>query len=154
MYNLELVIGTILLLIANNVNADEDGSLFSTSANLALESIKDAELASADVSDLVSSFNMAVDLMNQADKSQFDSCSSYEDCNEQAIKIFVQITNDARLLKEQAEASSIFQKLMTFIVYAPITAFATSVVGYCSFKAWRPYRMKRFLEMDISEKEK
>jgi len=154
MYNLELLIGTVLLLTASNLSVEKDDNLISISTDLALKSMKDAQLAGADVSELVGSFNVALDLIEQANKSKFESCSSYEDCNEKAGKLFVKIANDAHLLKEQAEAASTFQRLMNLSVYAPVTAFVTSVIGYSSFKAWKSRQIKRLLEMEIREKEK
>ncbi len=151
MYNLILLITNILLLIAS-AGTDNENSLISPSPELAVESIKDAHIAGADVSDLVSSFNIALDLIEQANRSNFNSCKSYEDCNEKAMQIFIKITNDAYLLKEQAEAASTLQKSMNLIVYAPITAFIVSVIGYLSFNKWKSRQVKRLLEMEIKEK--
>src|SRR5574341_1043082 len=139
MYNLILLITNILLLMVST-GTDNENNLISVSPELAVESIKDAQIAGADVSDLVNSFNIALDLIEQADRSNFDSCKSYEDCNERAMQIFAKITNDAYLLKEQAEAASTFQKSMNLMVYAPITTFIVSVIGYLSFNKWKSCR--------------
>jgi len=151
MYNLIPLITSILLLIAS-ASTNNESNLINASPELAVESIKDAQIAGADVSDLVSSFNIALDLIDQATKSNFNSCSSYEDCNEKAMQIFVAITNDAHLMKEQAEVASTFQKSVNLGVYAPITAFIVAVIGYLSFKEWKSRQVKRLLEMEIKKK--
>ena len=155
MPSIEILMYSILLLLANTVQADaeNDGGPIASSADLATKSIKDAELAGADVSDLVKGFNTALDLINQADRSKFDSCSSHEDCHQKAMMIFMKITADAPLLKERAEASSSLQKLVSLTVYAPITAFAASLVGYSSYKAWKDLQLKKFLRMEVRIKE-
>ena len=155
MYSIEILMYSILLLLANTVQADieNDGAPIASSAGLATKSIKDAELAGADLSDLVKGFNTALDLINQADRSKFDSCSSHEDCHQKAMMIFMKITADAHLLKERAEASSSLQKLVSLTIYAPITAFVTSLVGYSSYKAWKDLQLKKFLRMEVRIKE-
>lgn len=151
MYNLIPLITSILLLIAS-ASTNNESNLISASPELVVESIKDAQIAGAEVSDLVSSFNIALDLIEQADKSNFNSCSSYEDCNEKALQIFVKVTNDAHLMKEQAEAASTLQKSVNLSVYAPIAAFIVAVIGYLSFKEWKSRQVKRLLEMEIEKK--
>ena len=153
MYN-ALLLSTILLLVANNADIDimRDNSLIATSSDLAVNSIRNAELAGTDISDLVNNYNVALDLIDQAEKSKFDSCSSHEDCYEKAIKIFMQITVDADLLKEKGEMASSYAKLINIVVYSPVIAFATSIVGYTSFRAWKSNQVKRLLEMEIREK--
>src|SRR3970040_2389227 len=103
MYNIELLISTVLLLTAYNTdsNIDKESTSIITSAEIAFKSINQAQLASADVSDLVKRFNTALGLIDQAEKSRFDSCSSYKDCTDRAVTMFVEITNDAYFLKEQ-----------------------------------------------------
>ncbi|MGH9877250.1 MAG: hypothetical protein ACRD5H_06390 [Nitrososphaerales archaeon] len=135
-----------------SASTDNENGLIIASPELAVESIKDAQIAGADVSDLVSSFNIALDLIEQADKSNFNSCYSYEDCNENAMQIFVKITNDARLMKEQAKVASTLQKSVNLSVYAPIAAFIVSVIGYLSYKEWKSRQTKRLLEMEIKKK--
>ncbi|MGH9934504.1 MAG: hypothetical protein ACRD3Z_05235 [Nitrososphaerales archaeon] len=135
-----------------SASTDNENGLIIASPELAVESIKDAQIAGADVSDLVSSFNIALDLIEQADKSNFNSCYSYEDCNEKAMQIFVKITNDARLMKEQAKVASTLQKSVNLSVYAPIAAFIVSVIGYLSYKEWKSRQTKRLLEMEIKKK--
>lgn len=151
MYNLIPLITSILLLMAS-AGADNENNLMSTSPELAVESIKDAQIAGADVSDLVSDFNIALDLLDQADKSNFNSCNSYEDCDEKALQIFVEITNDAHLMKEQAEVASSLQKSVNLGVYAPTTALIVSVSGYLSLKEWKSRQIERLLEMEIRKK--
>ena len=84
-------------------NGSTDNDLFHTSADLALKTIHEAESEGANVSELVENFNEALNLMDQAKKSKFDTCGSYEDCNQQAITILLKITNDGHVLKEQAK---------------------------------------------------
>jgi len=154
MYNIDLFIGIIVLLVANNadiITLNEDPTV-TTSLDSVIMSIRDAELAGADVSDLTNRFNIALNLKEQADKSTFNSCSSREDCIERANIKLVKIIKDAELLKEHTKVESEFQTLIGFTIYAPLTAFATSIVGYCSFKGWRSYQVKRYLAMEIRKK--
>ncbi len=155
MYNIELFLTIILLLVANGMDtgAEKDSNLVATSAELALESINKAQVAGADVSHLVDRYNLALNLTDQADNGSFHSCNSSEDCNEQAVTIFVKLLDDADLLKEQAIVASSFQKLMNVSIYAPITSFVTSIIGYWSFKRWKSHRNERFLEMEIKVKQ-
>jgi len=156
MYNIELLISIVLLLTAYNTdsNIDKESTSITTSAEIAFKSINQAQLAGADVSDLVKRFNTALDLIDRSEKSMFDSCSSNKDCNDKAITMFVEITNDAHFLKEQVKDLASFQKLVNLGIYTPLSAFVTSVAGYWSFKAWKSHNARRFLEMEIKVKEK
>lgn len=156
MYNLVQLIGTIILLLATSADnsMDIDNNITNTSADAALKSIQEAQLAGADVSDQIRSFNMALDLIDQAEKSQFDSCTSYDDCNEKATKIFGMITNNADLMKEQAAAASSFQKLANLSVYAPLSAFITSFAGYGLFRVWKAHQLSKMLEINNTINEK
>lgn len=150
MYHFGLLTITTLLFIANNGSTEND--LFHTSADLALKTIHGAEHAGANVSELVENFNKALHLMDQAEKSEFDTCSSYEDCSQQAITILVKITNDGHVLKEQAKETYTLHRLAGFGIYAPATAFTTSITWYMFLRAWKANQVKRFLEMEIKEK--
>ena len=156
MYNLVQLIGTIVLLLATSADniMETDNNIINTSADAALKSIKEAQFAGADVSDLIRSFNMALDLIDQAEKSQFDSCVSYDDCNAKAAKIFGMITNNAHLMKEQAVAASIFQRVVNLSVYAPVSAFITSFAGYGLFRVWKAHQLSKLLEIDNTINEK
>lgn len=153
--NLELLIGTVLLLVANgaDISAEQDDmSLTNTSADITLKSIKQAEIAGADVSDLVKRFNYALDLLQQAEISDFRSCASYSDCIQKANTTFISITHDSELLREQAQETSDYQRIMSFALYAPLGAFTASIAGLYSFKIWKSYQVKKFLDMEIREK--
>ena len=155
MYNLELLISTILLLVANGVDTgtDNNSNLVATSADLALESMNEAQFAGADVSGLVDRFNLALNLTYQADNDSFSSCKSDDDCNDKAVTIFVKLIDDADLLKEQASAASTFQKLINSSIYAPVASFVISLAGYWAFKRWTSLRNERFLAMEIKVKQ-
>ena len=150
MYDFGLLAITGLLFIANN--GSTDNNLFHTSADLALKTIHGAESEGADVSELVKNFNEALNLMEQAEKSKFDTCRSYEDCSQQAITILVTITNDGHVLKEQAKEIYALHRFVSFSIYAPVTAFTTSVIGHLFLRAWKANQAKRFLQMEIKEK--
>jgi hypothetical protein len=153
MYNLDLLIGTILLLIANSVSVEDDAGMLNIS-DLAFDSIKDAQFAGADVSALTTNFNNALDLISQAEKSDFRSCASYEDCKQQAIGMFVQITSDAHILEDQARLATTVQKLLNIAVYAPTAAFIASVLGYSIFKVWKSHQINKLLDMEIEIKQR
>ncbi len=150
MYDFGLLTITALLFIANSGSIDSE--LFHTSADLAIKTIQGAEDAGANVSELVTNFNEALYLMEQAEKSTFDTCSSYEDCSQHAITILVKITNDGHVLKEQAKETYVLHRFATFSIYAPSTAFTASLIGYLFLRAWKANQVKRFLEMGIKEK--
>jgi hypothetical protein len=154
MHNFALLIGTILLLVADPVDGTmiNEGTKLTPSVDSVIKSIEEAELAGGDVSSLVSNFNTALDMLDQSDKSTFTSCDSHNDCNTRASEIFMRIINDANSLKEQASTAMSLQKLMNLAIYAPITAFVTSIVGFYSFKAWKSHQVKKFLAMEIRKK--
>jgi hypothetical protein len=133
---------------------ETDNNIINTSADAALKSIKEAQLAGADISELIRSFNMALDLIDQAEKSQFDSCVSYDDCNEKAMRMFGMITNNAHLMKEQAAGASSFQRMVNLSIYAPLSAFVTSFAGYGLFRVWKAHQPSKLLEIDSTINEK
>ena len=155
MYHFELFISTVLLLVASNTDAtvSNEGIHVAPSVDAVISSIKEAEQAGADVQTLVNNFNMALNFLDQADKSTFNSCYSQKDCQRKANKIFVMIIEDANSLKKQAATTMSFQKMTTLSVYAPITAFVTSIVGYFSFQVWKSYQVKKFMAMEIRKKQ-
>ncbi|MEM2759470.1 MAG: hypothetical protein QXU32_02630 [Nitrososphaerales archaeon] len=153
MYNIEILIGIVMMVASSvPVSADEATNLIGASADLALKSINDAHHAGADVSVLVTSFNVGLDLMEQAEQSTFISCSSFEECNEQAARIFVKTTSDAHSLREQAQAMSNFKRLVTFGIYTPVAAFASSFISYYLWRTWKANEVKRFMDMEIRVK--
>lgn len=156
MYNIELLISVVLLVTAYNTDSsmEKESRSINTSADIAFKSINQAQLAGADVSDLVKRFNTALDLIDQAEESRFDSCSSYKDCTDRSLTMFVEITNDAHFLKEQVKDLANLHNLVNLGIYAPVSAFVTSVAGYWSFKTWKSHNARRFLDMEIKVKEK
>ncbi|MFQ5940561.1 MAG: hypothetical protein ACE5KA_02535 [Nitrososphaerales archaeon] len=124
----------------------------SNSAELALNSIKEAAAAGADVSEPVERFNLALSLLHQANTDDFENCS-YNECVTRANKIFIGISQDSTILREQTQDASNYQRMMTFAFYAPLAAFTSSILCLYSYNAWKSYQVKKFLDMEVSEKE-
>jgi hypothetical protein len=122
------------------------------SMDQALKSINEASAEGADVSVLVERFNYALNFLREAEISDTKNCS-YDECVPRANEIFMSIIDDATILKEKAKEVSVHERMLTFILFAPLSAFTASILGIYSYIAWKSYQMKKFLNMEIREKE-
>lgn len=118
------------------------------SADIALQAIRDAEAARADVSELVHQFNVALDQLRQAGESQFDSCVSRDDCIASANRIFESVENEAHKLSDEAK-NSLYQRMLNSEVYAVVIAFGMSLGLLYVYKHYKSYQLRKFLDMDI-----
>lgn len=132
------------------VATDGEGSDFIVATtNQALRSIKSAEAAGADVSDLIARFNVAIDLQQQAENGSYKDCPSYNECIVRSNNMLLTIVEDATTLGNQATSSTEQAKLMMFTVYVPFGSFAASLGIVLIYKAWQDRRSKRYQKMDI-----
>jgi hypothetical protein len=139
--------------IASELTGDNVGSEFvAATSNQALKSIKSAEVAGADVSELVRRFNVALDLQRQAERGNLDSCSSYDQCIIEANNMMLAIVEDATLLGKQATAKNEQANVMTFTVYVPLGSFVASILFVALYRAWQSRREKSYQEMDIHQR--
>jgi hypothetical protein len=124
-----------------------------SSIDSAVAGIQRAATAGANVSDLTDKFNLGLDFLHQVQDSDFRSCSYSKDCQIQANETFSSITKESTILAQQAEAASNYHTIMTYALFVPSVAFAASLSITYLFKVWKSYQIKRFLDMEISEKE-
>ncbi len=137
-----------LNLITTHVRAQNESPIDS-----AVAGIQRAAAVGADVSDLTDEFNSGLDFLRQAQDSDFRSCSYTEDCQVQANETFASIAKESPLLTEQSEAASNYLSIMTYALVVPSVAFAASLSIIYLLKVRKSYQIKRFLDMEISEKE-
>ncbi len=121
----------------------------SSSEDLALKSIRHSEATGAAVSDLVKKYNGALDLLHQAD---LGTCSQ-SDCVVRANEIFKSIIDESVSLSQRSHEVSSHKRIMSFAVFAPVIAFSVSFVGIYSYYATKSNQMRKFLDLEIREKQ-
>ena len=101
---LDLIFELYLLLLSNSVDINLTvNNMTQPSVDTAFDNIRQAEIAGADVSNLVERFNYALELLHQGQISSSNkSCSSYTNCVADAQEIFSQITNESASYREHA----------------------------------------------------
>lgn len=148
-----LVINTVLggnLVATGGNTADNVGSDFViATTNQALRSIKSAEAAGADISDLIARFNVAIDLQQQAERGTYESCPSYNECIVLSNTMLLSIVEDATTAGNSATSRNEQAKLLMFTVYVPAGSFVASVAIVVTYRAWQSRRAKRYQRMDI-----
>jgi hypothetical protein len=151
-----LVISAVLagdITLASVITSDTAGSDFVTAtSNQALKSIKSAEAAGADVSDLVARFNVALSLQKEAERGNYVSCSSYDQCIVASNSMMLAIVEDATLVGNQATARNEQANVMTFTLFVPLGSFAASILIVIIYKSWQSRRAKSYQEMDVHQR--
>ena len=151
-----LVVSAVLggdITFASIVTGDTSSSDFvAATSNQALKSIKSAEVAGADVSDLVARFNSALDLQKQAEKGTYVTCPSYDQCVIASNDMMLAIVEDATAVGQQAAARNEQANVMTFTVYVPLGSFAVSILIVVIYRAWQSRRAKSYQEMDVHQR--
>jgi hypothetical protein len=151
---LDLIFELYLLLLSNSVDINLTvNNMTQPSVDTAFDNIRQAEIAGADVSNLVERFNYALELLHQGQISSSNkSCSSYTNCVADAQEIFSQITNESASYREHAGRDFYYNVVGIFALYAPLGAFLISFFGLYSYKSWKSYQIKKFLDLEIREK--
>jgi hypothetical protein len=151
---LDLIFELYLLLLSNSVDINLTvNNMTQPSVDTAFDNIRQAEIAGADVSNLVERFNYALELLHQGQISSSNkSCSSYTNCVADAQEIFSQITNESASYRENAGRDFYYNVVGIFALYAPLGAFLISFFGLHSYKSWKSYQIKKFLDLEIREK--
>jgi hypothetical protein len=152
---LDLIFELYLLLLSNSVdiNLTVNNNMTEPSVDSAFDNIKQAESAGADISNLVERFNNALELLHQAQISSSNkSCSSYTNCVADAQEIFSQISNESASFREHAGRDFYYNVVGIFALYAPLGAFLISFFTLYSYKSWKSYQIKKFLDLEIREK--
>ena len=155
---LEILIVTILVLaggfsLASAQAPDMAGSDFvMATSNQALKSIKSAEAAGADVSNLIDRFNVALDLQRQAERGDYSTCATYDGCIIEANNMMLTIVEEATVLGNQATARSEQANVMIFTVYVPLGSFVASILIVVVYREWQSRRAKRYQGMDIHQR--
>ena len=154
MQKIVLFISVALMLSSTivTVHARVQAILNESSIDRAVAGIQRAAAAGVDVSALTDKFNLGLDILRQSQDYEFRSCSHNEDCQALVNEIFVSVAQESAILVEQSEAASSYHRIMTYGVFVPFVAFAASLSLVCLFKIWRSYQIKKFLDMEISEK--
>ena len=119
-----------------------------TSEDSAIIAIHEVEASGADTSELNMRFNNAVNLVEQAEASHFYSCNSTNDCMNEANEIFKSITNEANILKDQADMNS-HTKMITSVTVVVLSSLIVSFVAVYSYKRYKSFALRRFLNMEI-----
>ena len=73
-------------------------------------------------------------------------------CVADAQEIFSQITNESASYIEHAGRDFYYNVVRIFALYAPLGAFLISFFGLYSYKSWKSYQIKKFLDLEIREK--
>ena len=153
MLTLYLLFEIYLLLLSNSVDINQPvNNITQTSVESAFNNIRQAEIAGADVSNLVVRFNDALKLLQQTQQSPSRSCSSNSNCIGDAHEIFSSIISASATNREHAEHNSYNKIIMTFAIYAPLGAFMISLFALYSYKSWRSYQIKKLLGLEIKKK--
>ena len=133
------------------IDAEENSSVQNISSGLAFDSINAAASAGGDVVDLIGRFNNAMDLIRQADLSDFRTCSE-SDCNTRANEILASIVYDSSLLKEEAQEKSKYDDVISYAIYLPLGVFALSFSGIFAYDKWKSRQINRLLNIKLGEK--
>jgi hypothetical protein len=151
-----LVVSAVLagdITLASVITGDTAGADFVTAtSNQALKSIKSAEAAGADVSDLVARFNVALGLQKEAERGNYVSCSSYDQCIVASNSMMLAIVEDATLVGNQATARNEQANVMTFTLFVPLGSFGASILIVIIYKSWQSRRAKSYQEMDVHQR--
>jgi hypothetical protein len=147
------------MLFVVNLVASSDGyqdftdhsAFLSASTDQALRSIKNAEASGVDTDPLIEKFNVAMDLVAQAEYEEYISCPSYDECVLQANTILLSIVDRASSSSNQASARNEQLNTMTFTVYLPAISFVISIVVLVTYRTWKSRKLKRFQTLNIQE---
>ena len=147
-----LSILTLVLNYHTYVNADDGNEKLTVSREMALRAIQEASAEGADISKLADQFNVAVDLVQHGQISDFDLCRSHDDCVDRASTIFMSVATDAATLRDNARNASAKEMILSE-VYVLIGAFATSFLALFCYGHWKSTRLVTFLNSEIREVE-
>jgi hypothetical protein len=136
-------------LLTSAYGQSSGAAILADTTNQALQNIRNAEAAGADVSDLVARFNSAVQLQDQATSGRFVDCKSYDECIINSNNILLSVVEDSSSLANKTTADNDQANMMTFAVYVPVASFVLSLAIVVMFKLWKTRRAKRYQGMDI-----
>lgn len=147
------------MLFVVNLMASSDGyqdftdhsAFLSASTDQALRSIKNAEVSGVDTDPLIEKFNVAMDLVAQAEYEEYNSCPSDDECVLQANTILLSIVDQASSSSNQASARNEQLNTMIFTVYLPAISFVISLVILVTYRTWKSRKLKRFQTLNIEE---
>ncbi len=129
-----------------NANLDYTESDLST----ALHSIREAEHAGADVTNLTSKFNEALSLTNSGNFN--GPCASNMNCIH-ADKMLKEISTEAQELKQQAENRHHSQVMLNYLGYSPLASIAGASAAVFGYRFYESYKEKRFMELEVRLKD-
>ena len=141
------LIALLYVIIGTSAPAFDD-KISPSSLDSAIVTIQAADRAGVDTSQLVSSLNIGIELLEQGTNSQFDSCSSVSDCTNRANQIFLSVTEEANELRNKADLASNLE-LLSSIAYSIIIAAIIPFIAIYCYNQWKSLELKRFMDMEI-----
>jgi hypothetical protein len=145
-----IIIVIILSIIPYALNGEVGETMQNQMAN-AVNEIRIAYAHGADVSSLVERFNIGLDLLQQEETGQFNTCTDGNDCHQKAIKEFAFVSSEAMRLGNMAEQESTVQKMIYFAIYVPLGAFVGSFLIVLTQKILRTIETKKFQNSIVEE---
>jgi hypothetical protein len=118
------------------------------------ESIKQAELSGANISDQIVEFNNAIKLINEAALGSFDSqvCTGSSECIDQANQILQSVITQSNNLEKQSEQASIMKLITSYAVIAPIGAFVAAIIVVYCYMMWKSRKINGISRMEVKRK--
>jgi len=141
------LIALIYVIIGTSAPAFDD-RISLPSLDYAIVTIQAADRAGVDTSQLVSRLNIGIQLLEQGNNSQFDSCSSASDCTNRANQIFLSVTEEANELRNKADFAANLELLSSIAYSIIISSIIPFIAIYC-YNKWKSLELKRFMDMEI-----
>ena len=138
--------------LAKPANAEFVDAMSSPSAQLAWNNIIRAESAGADVSSLLSRFQRAVELVRQAEESNFTTCGSYSQCIDSANEVFISVASDAVLAEAKAKESG-DQDTTAVAIGAILVGMVIAFLSLYIYKKREAYKLEKFYKLEIHLKD-
>jgi hypothetical protein len=142
---------TVIILSTIPYALNGEGQTMQNQMANAVKEISVAYAHGADVSSIVERFNIGLDLLQQEEMGQFNTCTDGNDCHQKAIKEFAFVSSEAMRLGNMAEQESTVQKMIYFAVYVPLGAFVGSFLIVLTQKILRTIEIKKFQNSIVEE---
>lgn len=137
---------------SSDTDASDPSDFVEASTDQALRSIRTAQEAGADVSELVNRLDVALDLQRQAERTSYVNCPSYNDCVLRANDMLLSVVHDASMLGNQAIAKREQAIVMTFTIYLPVLSFVVSIAIIVLHNAAKSRKIRKFENLDIRQR--
>jgi hypothetical protein len=128
-------------------------AIIESSLDRAYLGIQEAAGSGSNVSSLTDKFNLGLEFRRQAQDSDFRTCLSSDNCKAMASETFESVIYESSVLEQHSDEASHYRNILTYALFVPTIAFAASLCVACFLKVWRSYQIRKFLDMEISEKD-